>query len=110
MARPPLPAALTGAFFVLAYDRIRECLVLYLDDIDRSSYRLGTVAEAAFQFKLWGQPEFGLRAVDQAREFGMVQAIPSQNRIINLIPRNVKRSPVFTEEGSRSHYVEAIPI
>jgi hypothetical protein len=104
MARPPTPATLTGDFFVLAWDRAGDHYVIYLDDADRSSYRLGAIQQARIQFKVWGLSELGDCAIDQAREFGTVQVVPSKNKIINLIPRNSKPKLVFQEE-TRSTYV-----
>jgi hypothetical protein len=104
MATAPLPRSLPGRFFVLEWDKDREYFTLYVDDGQGSSYKLGDLRKSQFEFKMWGIEEFGARVVDQAREFGRVQAIPSQNRIINLIDRGRKRPMVWPKtEGSYAH-------
>ena len=101
MATAPLPRELPGRFFVLEWNRDLEHFTLYVDDGQGSSYKLGDISKSRFQFRVWGIEEFGARALDQAREFGRVQAIPTQNRILNLIDRSHKRPLVWPKaEGS----------
>lgn len=109
MARPPFPASVTGDFFVVTYDRNGEHYTLHVDDADRSSYKLATLAIAMRMFELWGFGALGLRALDQAREYGAVQVVPKQDRVINLIERTNKAQPLFKDqEEIRGTY--ALPI
>lgn len=97
MARAPLPDRIpTGTFFVLRWDVDAERMLVQVDDEARSSYDLGCVLPRVVdQLALWGVPRlFATRAVDTAREFRAVQVIPTQDRIINLIPRTPNSNPV----------------
>ena len=109
MARAPLPDELPGTFFVLEWDRARECFILHIDDEDGSSYNLGNVIETVMmRFRIWGLPRIGNRAIDAAREFGVVQVLPEEDRIINLINRDVRpdRSVHFEPvEGREGRHV-----
>lgn len=83
--KAPLPKELPGDWFVLGYDRDRDTHILVVDDEDGSSYNLGhDVQKVMRQFELWGLKEFGNRAIDAAREFRLVQGIPSEDRVIRL--------------------------
>jgi len=89
MPQAPWPEAFPGEFFVLSYDRDREVYLLVVDDEDGSSYNLGSGVPAIMQLmEQWGIKEVGYRAIDAAREFGMVQAIPSQDRVLRLTEIN----------------------
>lgn len=109
MARAPLPDELPGTFFVLEWDRACECYILHIDDKDGSSYNLGSVIEIVMmRFRVWGFPRIGNRAIDAAREFGVVQVLPKEDRIINLIDRDVRpdRSVSFESvEGREGRHV-----
>lgn len=84
-AKATLPRELPGSFFVLAWDRNREVFVLLVDDRDGSNYNLGGDIQVAMtHFEAWGHKDIGCRALDAAYEFGMVQAIPAENRVIQL--------------------------
>lgn len=86
--RAPLPTALPGQFFVLAYERDRGVFMLVVDDKDASNYNLGGEIETVMRhFRTWGLSDIGNRAIDAAREFGMVQAIPAEDRVIRLSGR-----------------------
>lgn len=97
MARAPLPDRIPlGTFFVLRWDHDAERMILQVDDEAHSSYDMGCdLPKVVFQLKLWGVPAlFAERAVNTAREFRAVQVIPTQDRIINLIPRKTNSNPV----------------
>lgn len=91
MARTPLPIDLPlEPFFVLKWDRDLETMILAVPAVPESSFDLGdALPQVSHELQLRGLlREFADRAVDSAREFGSVQAIPSQDRIINLFPRS----------------------
>lgn len=109
--RPQLrpPQTLPGTFFVLEFNKFRDCFILTVDDEQQSSYKLGNDIQVVMAFfARWGIAEFGNRCIDIAKEFGSVQGIPSQDRTIPLFERNVsfKRSLVFQEETG---YVGTLP-
>ena len=84
-----LPKRLPGDFFVLGYDRDRDTYILVTDDEDESSYNLGhDIQKVMRQFEQWGLKEIGNRAIDAAREFRLVQAIPAEDRVIRLAGHN----------------------
>lgn len=91
MARVPLPPDLLKgqAFFVLRWDDERDKMFVHIDDEDKSSFDLGGyLPQVVRQLTWWGIEElYADRVVNQAREFHAVQAIPSQNRILNLFDR-----------------------
>ncbi len=97
MARAPLPDRISiGTFFVLRWDVDAERMFLWVDDAAHSSYDMGCHLSAVVdQLVLWGVPKlFAARAVDAAREFRAVQVIPTQDRVINLLPRTSQANPV----------------
>lgn len=110
LAKPPLripkPHTLPGRFFVLTWDKMIEKFIVFLDDEENSSFKLDSIQDAMLQMKMWGLGDFGNQCIDQAREFGSVQGIPSQKRCINLFDRKPQRRMVFHEEGS---YVGSLP-
>ena len=94
--RAPLPKVLPGDFFVLAWDRDREVFTLVVDDADESDYNLGgDIQKVMRHFDSWKLKEIGYRAIDAAHEWGMVQVIPTEDRIIRLSGRD----PVDTVSG-----------
>lgn len=90
MAKAPLPEIFPGKFFVLVWNRDREAFSLELDDGAHSSYDLGheplgVVAQLKLRgFNKW----FREQAVDVAREFGIAQCIPGENRVLPILPRS----------------------
>ena len=110
MPRAPLPDALPGEFYVLEWDRDGERFVIYVDDEENSSYDLGgEVQDAMAAFRRWGLKDIGDRSIDMAREFGIVQAIPSQGRTLAIFDRdaNNKRTVKFEEENPYARYSAA---
>lgn len=102
--RAPLPKALPGEFFVLAYDRDRSTFILAVDDADHSNYNLGgDVTTLMRHFRTWGLSDIGTRAIDAAREFGAVQAIPAEDRVIRL----ERPSPTEDSVAARLQALEA---
>jgi hypothetical protein len=97
--RVPLPDAIPGRFFVLAFERGRGTYLLLLDTEPVSSYRFPNIATALTAFKRWGMPRLGADAIDIAREFGAVQGIPKENRTISLKSEFPKLQLVF-EDGA----------
>lgn len=99
MSKAPLPSQIPGDFFVLIWNRDAETFRIELDDAHHSSYDLGgNPAQVARLLYLRGfKKAFREHAVDIAREFGMAQCIPSQERVIAIISR---RAPAvqFTHE------------
>lgn len=99
MARAAIPENLLEGheFFVLRFDVDAERLYIHIDDEDSSSYDLGDdLLAAAKMLERWGvDAQFADRAVHQAREFRIVQAIPSQHRVLNLFSRSTARIDVF---------------
>lgn len=96
--RIPLPLDMPGRFFVLEWDTYTERFKLYVDDPEKNSYKLDDIPAVMRQFALWKLGDFGNQCIDQAREFGRVQGIPSQQRCINLFDRKPKRGSVFDRE------------
>jgi len=97
MARAPLPPSVPlNTFFVLQWLPDAEEFVIHLDDKQRSSYRLGSYGpQVVRQLTWWGLPKMlATRVVDAAHEFRAVQVIPTQDRVINLIPRGEQKDVV----------------
>ena len=94
----PLPTVLPGKFFVLAYERDRDTYVLVVDDADASNYNMGSdVPTLMRHFRTWGLPDIGNRAIDAAREFGVVQVIPAEDRVIRVpVPVDPEADSVAT--------------
>ena len=92
MPRAPLPAEFPGEFFVLLWDRDRASFVVELDDETHSSYDLGQDPVVVVELlRLRGfNKQFRERSVDIAREFGVAQCIPAQDRVLPIIPRGLK--------------------
>lgn len=92
MAKVPLPRDLLNGqtFFVLRWDDEREKMFIHIDDKDKSSYDLGgNLPQVVRQLTWWGIDDlYADRVVNQAKEFRAVQAIPAQNRILNLFDRS----------------------
>lgn len=106
----PLPENFPGAFFVLEWDREGESYVLTLDDDDHSSYDLGDDVESVVRvFTSRGYPAIPVeRFIDEAREFGASQYIPSpyplvEDRVLPIIPRAAKTVPL-NFGGPRARY------
>lgn len=93
--KAPLPSVLPGEFFVLVWNRDAETFRIELDDAHHSSYDLGGDPQKVNDLlHLRGfEKAFREQAVDIAREFGMSQCIPSQRRVLPIIPRRVPRVP-----------------
>jgi len=93
MPQVPIPSVFPGDFFVLSWDRDRETFLLELDDDAESSFDLGTdPARVVLLLRLRGfEKDFRETAVDYAREFGVAQCIPAQQRVIQIIPREAKQ-------------------
>lgn len=83
---PPVP--MPGEFYVLEYDKTTEWFKLYTDDENQSSYDLGELPAARRYLTLFGGSVADL-AMDHAMQFGVVQVIPSQRRVISLHNRVV---------------------
>ena len=107
MARAPLPQTFPGEFFVLTWDRDRESFVLYVDDESESSYDLGhEPMQVVNDLQLRGfNKHFRETAVDYAREFGMAQCIPSEGRVVQILPRDAAKAPrlQFPDEERQHH-------
>lgn len=103
MAKAPVPTSIPGEFFVLTYTRLTGRYVIYFDDVDQTSYDLGSDIEKVWrQFEFWGMEGLGRNACDRARNFKMVQVIPEQGRIINIFKRaNESKRDVFAEDKKR---------
>lgn len=104
MAIAPLPAALPGTFFVLAYFRDSGHFRMYLDDDVGSSYIVKlSPTDLSVRLQAYGiDKQTANDAVDRAVEFRSVQCIPSQKRVISLIRRTPERSVVSFEQ-ERNH-------
>lgn len=109
----PLPERFPGDFFVLEWNRDLEVYLLTLDDEDKSTYDLGEdVAAVQLAFQLRGYPvDKSNDLIDQAREFGASQYIPSpykriEDRVLPVIPREPKPVTLFppTEQEHGSRY------
>lgn len=90
MARAPLPLSVNlRPFFVLRWNADEETMIVAVEEFPGEDFDLGDHLPAVSeQLQLWGLEKlFADRAVDSAREFGAAQAIPDQDRIINLFPR-----------------------
>lgn len=83
------PTGLPGDFYVLEYDKNTEWFKLYSDDENQSSYELGELTPARRYLGLFGGPDADL-AMDYAMQFGVVQVIPAQRRVILLHNRSVR--------------------
>lgn len=97
MARAPIPTSIPlKTFFVLRWIPEVEEFVIHLDDATRTSHLLGGYSpQVVRQLTWWTLPKMlATRAVDAAREFRAVQVIPTQDRVINLIPRGAHRDVV----------------
>lgn len=107
MPKAPLPSILPGAFFLLRWRRDIETFVVELDDETHSSYDLGPEpVRVAEELRRRGLPkQFREQAVDLAREFGAAQCIPSQERVLALIPRRVPTPDVFAQEGQSDGWI-----
>ena len=120
MASVALPAALPGRFFVLTWDKDAEQFLLYLDNPDRESHRLGSdVQKVMMHFRVWGLYDIGCRAIDVAREFGMAQAIPAPGalasvpglgRVIPMYdrPSQTRRVLQFKEDQAYAGYLPSL--
>ena len=105
MAVAPLPRELPGVFFILVWEKDNERFILHTDDIDGSSYDMGNnLSFIALQLRLWGYAELAGRTIDTAREYGAVQVIPSQDRIIALFDREKLKVDVFDKENEHATY------
>lgn len=103
--RIAVPEKLPGRFFVLLWDRDQEQFVLYLDNPERDSYKLGgNIPAISVIFKVRGIEALGNRAIDMAREFGKVQVIPDKDRVIPLFDRSAKyRNQLQFHDGEISN-------
>lgn len=102
MATPtaPIPEVMPGRFFVLGYDRLLTSYSVVLDDEDKTSFRLGTqIQPIRLLFMRWlNNQRMVDDAIDRAREFLLVQVIPSQNRIRALFDRTIPQVDLFQEQ------------
>lgn len=90
MARAKLPISPPmSPFFVLRWDVDTEDMVIHLSDEKRTSFSLGDyLPQVVRQLILWGIPKLlAEQCTDAAKEFRAVQVVPSDGRVINLIPR-----------------------
>lgn len=87
---------------MLVWEHEREEMVIFIDDEKHTSYSLGSyLPQVVRQLTWWGvRAQFADRAVNAAREFRKVQAIPSQDRVINLIDRSDPRKTLVAEQLS----------
>lgn len=101
MAKAPLPRLFPGDFFLLQWKRDIETFVVELDDETHSSYDLGPEPMmVVHELRLRGfEKQFREQAVDMAREFGVAQCIPAQQRVLPIIPRRAPAPDVFAQEG-----------
>lgn len=110
------PKTLPGDFFVLTFDRETGNYDLIVDDIgvdhpEPSSYKLGDDIETVMlYFRVIGLKELGNRAIDAAREFGQVQAIPSDGRVIRIPARGEpqrgnQREEMFNDESDADRVI-----
>lgn len=107
MPKVPVPLAFPGDFFVLTWDREGETFILETDDDAESSYDLGSdPLEVVELLRLRGcRKRFRESAVDYAREFGAAQGIPSENRVVQILPRDVPKPVLkFYEEQQHEWY------
>lgn len=105
MPQAPLPETLPGDFFVLEYDRDLGRYLLHVDDADGKSFRLpGSVPRIQLQFRQWGlDKRLSDDVIDAAREFGAVQCIPAQRRVINLIDRHPGKTAVEFHDEEKTN-------
>jgi len=87
VVQPPVP--IPGPFYVLSYDKEGESFTLYIDDQNQSSYVLGALEPTLRYLSLFGGPNADL-AIDCAKQFGTVQVIPAQRRVLPLFQRSPK--------------------
>lgn len=110
MAKAPLPDIFPGEFFVLRWDRDRETFVVELDDEAHSSYDLGpeplVVAELFRRRGLTKQ--LREQTVDLAREFGMAQCIPAQERVLQILPREAQKPPTLSFEEPEHAWIPSL--
>lgn len=117
MAKAKFPDYIPGDFFVLVCEKSQPGVLivgasvgrfrftLIVDDDDQSTYDLGSNLSVIFRrFELWGLGEIGREAIDRARNFGTVQVIPAQNRIINIFDRDGKKIDPFKREKKEHGY------
>lgn len=100
------PAGLPGAFYVLAYDRESQAFTLYVDDEQQSSYNLGELSAVIRYLGLFGGSVADL-AINHAMQFGSVQVIPGQKRVISLHNRNCHVDP-FAKANQDACYLPAL--
>lgn len=99
-----------GEFFVMEWSRSTATYILHVDDEKGSSYSLGSDYTTSRQlFRLWRIEDVGARAFDMAREFGLAQAIPEQDRVIALIDRDTK-APLNWKSKGRTHALPRIDL
>ena len=90
-----LPETLPGGMFVLEYSREYETYILHADDSDGSSFNLGASIPALMQqFKFWGCPTVGNRAIDVAKEFGVAKASLTNDNVVAVFDRKPGRNRV----------------
>lgn len=107
MGKVPLPKTLEQPFFVLEYDRQLKRYKLTVEGAhELESYNLGEdVQQVMLNFRLWGLEEIGNRAIDMAKEFGIVQAIPREGRVFSLHSRT-KEAPITFEDGNATRWAQ----
>lgn len=107
----PLPNVLGGAFFVLEWERESATYVLTVDDQDHSTYDLGDdLDDVRNVFVQRGYPVDRVNdLIDQAREFGASQYIPSlhtrvPDRVLPILPRGANRAVLSFEPPTNARY------
>jgi hypothetical protein len=103
--KPPVP--LPGSFYVLEYSKDSEVFTLYADDAVQSSYDLGSLTPARVYLTLFGGKDADL-AMDHAMQFGAVQVIPQERRVLALFDRNPAPVDVFEKVQPDAHYLPAL--
>jgi hypothetical protein len=101
------PVVIPGAFYVLEYSKDSETFILYVDDEVQSSYDLGPLTPARMYLTLFGGKEADL-AMDHAMQFGAVQVIPGEGRVLALFDRNPAHVDVFQKAKPDAYHLPAL--
>jgi len=96
------PPGLPGVFYVLSYDKEGLAFTLYVDDEQQSSYNLGELSATIRYLGLFGGSVADL-AINHAMQFGAVQVIPGQKRVIALYNHHCHVDPFAKANQDACH-------